>query len=196
LVKSFLKMLRRRPALESLVARISATSTTWPADDFEEFTRTGRWVDRRPEFDAIPPAPTPDRPPLPVSIAPETFELRFTNLHAEGRLYEMWDMLAEDAQRAWGSRERFMSRMPRFEDGTTLLEVEVVDRTMLESWFDEVHRRTYSNVARLRMRYRIRSSGRETTFEQRVHLVPAAAGWRTLCYPASHDLTVGTAAGR
>ena len=118
------------------------------------------------------------------------------HLHAEGRLYEMWDLLAEDARRAWGSREQFISRMPRFDPETQLLDISLVELAILDSWVDEAHRRAYRNVARLTMRYRVRHSGSESTFERQVHLIPAAAGWRTLCYPSSQDLAVGSAVGR
>ena len=68
----------------------------------------------------------------------------------------------------------------------------VASVTVLESWTDNLHQRTYSNVARLVMRYRVRQQWREWTFDRQVHLVPAAGGWRTLCYPTR----ARTAAGR
>jgi hypothetical protein len=132
---------------------------------------------------AFPPPIEPLRPPPPSSIAPATFEMRFMKLHAEGRFDEMWDMLAEDAQRAWGGREIFMCDMPRLDDGTELLDMQAVSVAVLEGWTDQTHQRTYSNVAQLVMRYRVRQQWREWTFDRQVHLVPAAGGWRTLCYP-------------
>jgi len=153
-------------------------------DDFGRFTQGGRQaVPGGPA--AQPPAAQPERPVAPQSIAPATFERRFTTLYSEGRLYEMWDMLAADAQRAWGSREQFISRMPRFDADAALLQVEMIELAMLDSWIDLAHGRIYSNVARMTMRYRISLSGSESTSEHLVHLIPAAAGWRTLCYPSS-----------
>jgi hypothetical protein len=117
-------------------------------------------------------------------MAPATFERRFMKLHAEGRFDEMWDMLAEDAQRAWGGREAFISEMPRMGDETELLDMQVVSVAVVEGWTDQMHQRTYSNVARMVMRYHVRQQWREWTFDRQVHLIPAAGGWRTLCYPS------------
>jgi hypothetical protein len=43
------------------------------------------------------------------------------------------------------------------------------------------------------MRYRVRQNWREWTFDRQVHLIPAAGGWRTLCYPAMSQ--AGSSAG-
>ena len=61
---------------------------------------------------------------------------------------------------------------------------QVVSVNVLASWTDREHQRTYQNVAQLVMRYRVRQEWREWTFDRQVHLIPAAGGWRTLCYPA------------
>jgi len=182
--------------VHSLLTRTARRFRTWPADDYGGLSNGSDEDDPPGAPAALPPLHRPERPPRPLSIAPETFEVRWTKLHSEGRLYEMWDMLAEDAQRAWGGRQRFMSLMPKFARDTVLLDVQVVDLKMLERWVDEAHQRTYRNVARMLMRYRVHHSGTDSTFEQQVHLIPAAAGWRTLCYPSSRDLTVGSAVGR
>lgn len=122
--------------------------------------------------------------PLPApSIAPGTFETRFMRLHAEGRFHEMWEMLAEDAQRAWGGRANFVREMPRLDQWMEILELQVMDVKILHSWTDQRHQRAYRNVAQLVMRYRVRQQWREWTFDRQVHLVPAGDGWRTLCYP-------------
>jgi hypothetical protein len=104
-------------------------------------------------------------------------------LHTEGRFDEMWDMVAEDAQRAWGSVQNFIREMPRLDEWLEILDMQVANVAILESWTDHLHERTYNNVARLVMRYRVRQQWREWTFDRQVHLVPAAGGWRTLCYP-------------
>ena len=159
------KRVFRALGLERLGNRVAGQFTTWPAD----------------EFDVTPP---PVESPLPSSsIAPASVEMRFMKLHAEGRFGEMWDMLAEDAQRAWGSRELFIREMPRLDEWLEILDLSVVSAALLESWTDHVHQRTYSNVARLVMRYRVRQQWKEWTFDRQVHLVPAAGGWGTLCYP-------------
>ena len=101
-------------------------------------------------------------------------------------------MLAEDAQRAWGGLQNFVREMPRLDQWLEIVEMQVASVTMLESWTDHVHARTYSNVARLVMRYRVRQQWREWTFDRQVHLVPAAGEWRTLCYP----MRTGVAATR
>ena len=119
----------------------------------------------------------------PSSSAPATYEMRFMRLHTEGRFEEMWEMLAEDAQRAWGSLQTFAREMPRLDEWLEILDMEVANVTMLDTWTDHLHQRTYSDVARLVMRYRVRQQLKEWTFDRMVHLVPHADGWRTLCYP-------------
>jgi hypothetical protein len=124
--------------------------------------------------------------------APVNAEKQFMRLHAEGRFEEMWLMLAEDAQRAWGGSHNFIRDMPRLDEWLEILEMEAASVTLLESWTDDLHDRTYSNVARLVMRYRVRQQWREWTFDRQVHLVPDAGAWRTLCYP----MRTGVAAAR
>ena len=104
-------------------------------------------------------------------------------LHSEGRFEEMWEMLADDAQRAWGGVQNFIREMPRLDEWLEILEMQVANVTVLPTWTDHVHQMTYSNVARLVMRYKVRQNLREWTFDRQVHLVPAGEGWRTLCYP-------------
>jgi hypothetical protein len=115
--------------------------------------------------------------------APATCEMRFMQLHTEGRFEEMWEMVADDAQRAWGGLQNFVREMPRLDEWLEILDMQVANVTMLDSWTDHLHQRTYSNVARLVMRYRVRQQVKEWTFDRMVHLVPQADGWRTLCYP-------------
>jgi hypothetical protein len=165
LVKSLANFLRRWPPLEWVLARIEAQLGIPEDEDFG------------PGFEPLPSPPS-------MSMAPATFERKFMKLHAEGRFDEMWDMLAEDAQRAWGGREAFISEMPRMGDETELLDMQVVSVAVVEGWTDQMHQRTYSNVARMVMRYRVRQQWREWTFDRQVHLIPAAGGWRTLCYPS------------
>jgi hypothetical protein len=145
----------------------------WIAEQF----RTRPEADLRLETEAMPPPPE-------ASIAPATFERRFMRLHAQGRFDEMWEMLAEDAQRAWGSRDAFIRDMPRLDGETELLDMQVVSVAVVEGWTDRMHHRTYSNVARMVMRYHVRQQWREWTFDRQVHLIPAAGTWRTLCYPS------------
>jgi hypothetical protein len=192
MVKRLLSPLRRWPALETVVTRIAGQFTTWPADEFGRFIGASVGAVMPAENTAYPPTSEPLRPPPPISIAPATFEKRFMRLHAEGRFDEMWEMLAEDAQRAWGGRDAFIRDMPRLDDETELLDMQVVSVAVVEGWTDHTHQRTYSNVARMVMRYRVRQQWREWTFDRQVHLIPAAGGWRTLCYPTR----VGAAATR
>ena len=140
--------------------RLMRRFTAWPVADFERSVG--------------PPEP----------IAPAAFEMRFMQLHAEARFDEMWEMIAEDAQRAWGGREMFMRDMSLLGDDTELLDVQVLDVKVLESWTDLRHERTYSNVAQMVLRYRVREQWKDWTLDRQVHLVPAAGGWRTLFYPA------------
>jgi hypothetical protein len=191
MVKRILRPLRRWPAVESILARLAGQFTTWPADDFGRFVSASVGTGMAGAVAALPPPVEPLRPPPPSSIAPATFEMRFMKLHVEGKFDEMWDMLAEDAQRAWGGREAFMRDMPRLDDGTELLDMQAVSVAVLEGWTDQTHQRTYSNVARLVMRYRVRQQWREWTFDRQVHLVPAAGGWRTLCYPTRDRVAAG-----
>ena len=184
MVKSLIRPLRRWPALESLVTRIAGQFTTEPAADFGRFFRASAGSAPPGGASAFQPQVEPLRPPPPVSIAPATFERRFMTLHAEGRFDEMWEMLAEDAQREWGGRDAFIRDMPRLNDEIELIDLQVVSVAVVEGWTDPVHQRTYSNVAQMVMRYRVRQQWREWTFDRQVHLIPAAGGWRTLCYPS------------
>ena len=157
MVNRLLLPLRRWPVLEAALSRLAgALSAAEP----------------------LPAAPS-------VSIAPATFEMHFMQLHAQERFDEMWVMLAEDAQRAWGERDAFIRNMPRFGDDVELLDMQVVSVDVLEGWTDHAHERRYKNVAQMVMRYRIKQQWRESTFDREVHLIPAAGGWRTLCYPAT-----------
>ena len=194
MVKHLLRPLRRWPAVEGFLTKLAGQFTTWPADDFGRFVSASAGTGMA-GVAAFPPALETHRPPPPSSIAPATVEMRFMRLHAEGRFDEMWDMLAEDAQRAWGGREAFMRDMPRLDGETELLDMQALSVAVLEGWTDHAHQRTYSNVARLVMRYRVRQQWREWTFDRQVHLVPGVGGWRTLCYP-TRLRTAGTAVGR
>jgi len=160
MVNTLMRPFRRWPAVEAFLMRLVRRFTTWRAADFG---LSGG---------------------APTSIAPAAFELHFMQLHAEARFDEMWEMIAEDAQRAWGGREMFMRDMPLLGDDTELLDVQVLDVKVLESWTDIRHERTYSNVAQMVLRYRVREQWKDWTLDRQVHLVPGAGGWRTLFYPA------------
>ena len=184
MVNRLLRYLKRWPAVEAAVTRLAGRFTTWPVDEFGRFARAPVGF-RMMEADAVlPPYGEPYRAPEPMSIAPATFEMRFMKLHAEGRFDEMWEMLAEDAQRAWGGRDLFIRDMPRLDDGTELLDIQVLNVKVLEKWTDRQHDRSYSNVAQMMLRYRVRQQWKDWTLDRQVHLIPAAGGWRTLCYPA------------
>ena len=191
MVNGFLRRMRRWPVAGSLLARIADQFTTWPPDDFGRFVSASVGTGLAGAVAAFPPPVEPERPPPLISIAPATFEMRFMKLHAKGRFDEMWEMLAEDAQRAWGGRDSFIREMPRLDDNVELLDMQVVSVKVLEGWTDLAHQRTYSNVAQMVMRYRVRQQWREWTFDRQVHLIPAAGGWRTLCYPTRDRSAVG-----
>jgi hypothetical protein len=176
MVKRLFRRLRHWTGVESFRSRARQFVAT-PADDFSRFVSTsvGSGI-----FTGAPPA-REARPP--VSPAPAVCEMRFMKLHSEGRFEEMWEMLAEDAQRAWGGLQNFVREMPRLDEWLEILEMEVATVTLLDSWTDPLHQRTYNNVARLVMRYRVRQQWKEWSFDRQVHLVPASDGWRTLCYP-------------
>jgi hypothetical protein len=160
MVNTLMRPFRRWPAVEGFLRRLLGRFTTGWDEEFD------------------PPAPAP-RP-----LAPAAFEMRFMRMHAEGRFDEMWEMIADDAQRAWGGREMFVRDAPRLGDDTELLDVEVLEVQELESWTDRRHERTYSNVAQIVLRYRVREQWKDLTLDRQVHLIPAAGGWRTLFYPA------------
>ena len=170
MVNTLVRLFRRWPAVEAFLMRLLERFTTWPVDDFDR----------------------PFRPPAPMSVAPATFEMRFMKLHAEGRFDEMWEMIAEDAQREWGGREMFIRDMPRLGDDTELLDVQVLNVQVLESWTDSRHERTYSNVAQMVLRYRVREQWKDWTLDRQVHLIPAAGGWRTLFYPTKTKSGAGS----
>jgi hypothetical protein len=191
MVKMFRHPLRRWPVLEAGISRLASRLRAWPADDFGQFVSPSMGTSMVGVVGAIQAPGNAPRSARPLPHAPAAFEMRFTRLQAEGRFEEMWDMVAEEAQRAWGGREAFVREMPRFDDRTELLDVEAISVALLEGWTDLVHGRTYSNVALLVMRYRMRQDWREWTFDRQVHLVPVAGGWRTLCYPARARTAVG-----
>ncbi len=137
--------------------------------------------------------PRPQIPPRArLGIAPGAFEMLFMRLHAEGRFDEMWDMIAEDAQQAWGGRDMFLREVPRLEDDTELLDIEVLNVQVLDTWTDRRHDRTYSNVAQMVLRYRVREQWKDWTLDREVHLVPGSGGWRTLFYPAPVKSAAGS----
>jgi hypothetical protein len=169
MVKSFFRRLRRGWLLSPFANRLPGLALTWPAGEV-----FGVVAPAMPRVEARHGAPTP---------APATYEMRFMRLHVEGRFEEMWEMLAEDAQRAWGGIQNFTREMPRLDEWLEILDMQVASVTLLDSWTDHLHERTYSNVARLVMRYHVRQQWKEWTFDRQVHLVPAGGEWRTLCYP-------------
>jgi hypothetical protein len=170
MVNTLVRLFRRWPAVEAFLMRLLGRFTTWPVDDFDRSFR----------------------PPAPMSIPPAEFEMSFMKLHAEGRFDEMWEMIAEDAQRAWGGREMFIHDMPRLGDDTELLDVQVLNVEVLESWTDSRHGRTYGNVAQMVLRYRVRQHWKDWTLDREVHLIPAAGGWRTLFYPTKTKSGAGS----
>jgi hypothetical protein len=192
MVNRLLRPLRRWPAFEAVLTRLAGRVTTWPIDEFDRFVRTPFGGDLSAGAAVHPPEGNVHRPAPPMSIAPATFELRFMKLHAEGRFDDMWEMLAEDAQRAWGGREGFIRDMPRMGDDTELLDVQVLNVKVLETWHDVRHDRRYHNVAQVMLRYRVREQWRDWTLDRQVHLIPAAGGWRTLCYPPKVKSTAQT----
>ena len=193
MVNRLLRPLRRWPAVEAALSRLAGHFTTWPVDEFGRFVSAPVGYGFAGSTATFPPLAQPHRAPEPMSIAPATFEMRFMKLHTEGRFDEMWEMLAEDAQRAWGGREAFIRDMPRVDSGTELLDIQVLNVKVLETWTDQRHARSYSNVAQMMLRYRMRQQWKDWTLDRQVHLIPAAGGWRTLCYPA---LAGGTAQTR
>ena len=184
MISSLLARLPDWPLLERLLARLLGRFTTWPADDFARFTRMRiGHGGGAPASGAAPPPVDPVRPAAPESMAPTTFELRFAQLQRDGRYDRMWTMLAEDAQREWGGEDRFVQQMQRQTEGAELLGAEVARVEIVPEWTDKRRNRTYRNVARLAVRYRLKLDWRELAVDRQVHLIPAADGWRTLCYP-------------
>jgi hypothetical protein len=121
--------------------------------------------------------------PAAASIAPASFELRFVELQRQGGYEEMWDLLAEDAQRSWGDRRTFLERMQHQTDEFELLGARVGEVRIVPEWTDGRSRRTYHHVAQLAVRYHLRLGWEELAMDRQVHLIPAAGGWRTLFYP-------------
>ncbi len=138
-------------------------------------------------FTTAPPRGTRQRAAAPAPgssrMGPANFETHFARLQQQRSFDAMWDLVAEDAQRSWGSRERFVQRLGRQAAEYELLEASVGDVAMVAEWTDARRNRTYRDVARVTVRYRIRHGWREVALDRQVHLVPAAGGWRTLYYP-------------
>lgn len=175
------RLMSSYPWLERLVAILLGRVSTWPADEFSRFTHATLPVTPGAGSPTLPPAAEPLRPPEPTSIAPGTFEARFAGLQRDGRYHEMWDLLAEDAQRSWGGRERFIGAMARQAEEVQVLETEIGACEVVPEC--RIRNRTYRNVARLQVRYTVRHQWRELVLDRQVHLIPAAGGWRTLAYP-------------
>jgi len=171
MVKRFIHRLTQWTGVERFRTR-ARQFMAWPAYDMGLLAPASGPIAIGRSFVAAPSRP-----------APATYEMRFMELHTQGRFDEMWEMLADDAQRAWGGLQNFVREMPRLDEWLEILDMEVANVTMLDTWTDHLHQRTYRDVARLVMRYRVRQQLREWTFDRMVHLVPQADGWRTLCYP-------------
>lgn len=177
--QAFQRALHTSPLTERLVAALLGRVSTWPAREFKRFTKTP--IPPGAGTPVLPPEATPLKPPEPESIAPRTFELRFAQLQREGRFHEMWDLLAEDAQRTWGGRQNFVEGMARQAQDVEVLDAEIGECEVVPEC--RIRDRTYRNVARLQVRYKVRHGWRELTLDRQVHLIPAAGGWRTLAYP-------------
>jgi hypothetical protein len=125
------------------------------------------------------------------ALTPSAFEQRFTRLGQRRDFPGMWDLIAEDAQRAWGGRDRFVESMWRERAaGWEVVEVRVLGVSVLGEWRDERRGRDHRGVAQLHCRYRLRHRGpsagdgaEHREVDRDVHLVPAVGGWRTLFYP-------------
>jgi len=189
MVKRLIRRLTRWTGVESFRTR-ARQFMSWPAYDFDRasFSVASLYPTSIGPVEAVRPAAMRGAPA--ITAAPATYEMRFMKLHTEGRFEEMWEMVAEDAQRAWGGLQNFVREMPRLDEWLEILDMQVANVTMLDSWTDHLHERTYSNVARLVMRYRVRQQWKEWTFDRQVHLVPQADGWRTLCYPTRQRTAV------
>jgi hypothetical protein len=183
MVKRILRPLHRWPVVQSLFLRFKRQFTTWPADDFGGLAAAPLGAGLGVAFTTLRPAVEPPPPSPEPQVMPGSVEMLFMRLHSEGRFEEMWEMLAEDAKRAWGGLQNFVREMPRLDQWLEILDMQVASVSMLDVWTDHVHQQTYNNVARLVMRYRVRQQWREWSFDREVHLVPAVDGWRTLCYP-------------
>src|SRR5207302_3077673 len=164
MILALLSQLRGWQVLDRLINRIAGHFTTWPADDFTRFTATpiGQPA-ATPLYTAQPPAARPLKPQEPLSIAPGAFEVRFNRLQSEGRYEQMWSMLAEDAQRSWGSEEKFVRAMRRQMGTAEVLDAVVGAVDIVPEWTDSHRNRTYHNVARLAARYRLKLEWPERT---------------------------------
>jgi hypothetical protein len=170
MVKRLIRRLRHWAGVETFRTR-ARLFMVWPAYDLDRRAAAGGGAPYGGALATV------------AAEAPATCEMRFMKLHTEGRFEEMWEMLADDAQRAWGGISNFVREMPRLDEWLEIIDMQVATVTLLDSWTDPVHQRTYGNVARLVMRYRVRQQFKEWSFDRQVHLVPHADGWRTLCYP-------------
>jgi hypothetical protein len=179
MVKKFIRRLTQWTGVERFRTR-ARQFMAWPAYDMDLLASMPGARRLGGSFATAPPP-----------VAPASCEMLFMRLHTEGRFDEMWAMLADDAQLAWGGLQNFVHEMPRLDEWLEIMDMEVANVTMLDTWTDHLHQRTYSNVARLVMRYRVRQQLKEWTFDRMVHLVPQADGWRTLCYPTRPRTAAG-----
>ena len=135
--------MRRWAWSERLMYGAAGRLTTWPAKEFDRFLRASLpgqdAVERIPAV--MPPGVDPEPAPGPSAVAPETFELRFSELQRQARYDEMWDLLAEDAQRAWGGRAVFAAAMRRQAEDGVLLGATVSSVEIIPEWADRRRRR-------------------------------------------------------
>lgn len=117
-------------------------------------------------------------------VAPSFAEALFVELLREGRYDRAYALLAPECQRAWGSVERFAAAQ---RGAARLLGVEVRRVRLLAEWRDQD--RLYHDVAEVEAEYTLRHGDGTHTVSRVVHLVAIDGQWRSLCWPASTDVT-------
>jgi hypothetical protein len=113
---------------------------------------------------------------------PARHEEHLVELLRQGSYELAFAQLAAPCQRRWGSPDAFAAAQGA--SAANLLGVSVRGTRYLSCWTDTDAGCVHRDVAELEVEYRVRlSPATAATVVRTVHLVPAAGGWRSVCYP-------------
>jgi hypothetical protein len=175
------------PRTRTFWSRATGTSTTLvEATDDDEGPVEVETVGRRvAALLAARDAPPPPPPPVEAPEAdPARSEERFVEHLREGRYEAAFDLLAASCQERWGSARAFAAGQGSGAANLLGLSVRAVRR--LPDWADAEGGCLHRDVVELDVDYQVRlSATTSATVSRTVHLVAAAGGWRSICYPAA-----------
>lgn len=109
-------------------------------------------------------------------------EALFVELMRAQQFDRAFALLADDCQRAWGSRSAF-ARAQSDGNFMNLRGINVKATRYLPTWTDPERNTTHTQVAELDVDYLLDGHGPSAVATRTVHLVAAGRTWRSLCYP-------------